>query len=131
MIKNYLKIAFRGFRKHKLFTLINITGLLIGTSAAIVIYLIVHFEVTFDKFHNDGDRIYRVVSNYSFQGEVGYNSGVCGPLPAAVKSQATGIDLSAPFFTLSQPNVFVNNKAGAPETRFKNQDDVVLAGPEY
>ena len=131
MIKNYLKIALRGFRRHKLFTLINIVGLLIGTSAAIVIYLIVHFELTFDKFHNDGDRIYRVVSNYSFQGEVGHNSGVCGPLPAAVKSQVTGVDLSAPFFTLSQPNVFVKNKADAPETRFKNQDDVVLAGPEY
>ncbi len=131
MIKNYLKIAFRGFRRHKLFTLINIVGLLIGTSAAIVIYLIVHFELTFDKFHNDGDRIYRVVSNYTFQGETGYNSGVCGPLPAAIKTQATGIDLVTPFFTLSQPNVFVKSKAGAPETRFKNQDDVVLAGPEY
>ena len=131
MIKNYFKIAFRGFRKHKLFTLINITGLLIGTSAAIVIYLIVHFELTFDKFHNNGDRIYRIVSNYAFQGEVGHNSGVCGPLAAAVKSQATGVDVTAPFFTLSQPNVFVPGKAGAAQTRFKNQDDVVLAGPEY
>jgi ABC-type antimicrobial peptide transport system permease subunit len=131
MMKNYFKIAFRGFRKHKLFTLINITGLLIGTSAAIVIYLIVHFELTFDKFHNNGDRIYRVVSNYTFQGEVGHNSGVCGPLAGAIKSQATGVDVTAPFFTLSQPNVFVPGKTGAPQTRFKNQDDVVLAGPEY
>ena len=59
MIKNYLKIAFRGFWKHKLFTLINIIGLSIGISAALVIYLIVHFDFTFDKFHKDGDRTYR------------------------------------------------------------------------
>ncbi len=67
MIKNYFKIAFRGFWRHKLFTLINIIGLSIGISAALVIYLIVHFDFTFDKFHRDGDRIYRVVSNFSSQ----------------------------------------------------------------
>ena len=90
MVKNYLKIAFRGFWKHKLFTLINIIGLSIGISAALVIYLIVHFDFTFDKFHKDSDRIYRVVTHYSFSGEQVYNRGVCGPLPATVKSQVTG-----------------------------------------
>ena len=68
MFRNYFKIAFRGFWKHKLFTLINITGLSIGISAALVIYLIVHFDFTFDQFHPDSDRIYRVVSNYTFAG---------------------------------------------------------------
>ncbi len=130
MIKNYFKIAFRGFWKHKLFTLINVIGLSIGISAALVIYLIVHFDLTFDKFHKDGDRIYRVVSNYSFQGEKGYNSGVCGPLAGAVKSQATGVEVAAPFYTLSQPNVFIAGKGNVP-VRFKNQDNIVLAGPEY
>ena len=43
MIKSYLKIALRGFWKHKLFTLINIIGLSIGISASLVIYLIVHY----------------------------------------------------------------------------------------
>src|SRR5277367_4292474 len=101
MIKNYFKIAFRGFWKHKLFTLINVIGLSIGISAALVIYLIVHYDFTFDKFHKDDDRIYRVVSDFSFQGQQGHNSGVCGPLPGAIKSQATGVEFTAPIFTLS------------------------------
>ena len=92
MLKNYFKIAFRGFLRHKIFTLINIIGLSIGVSAALVIYLIIHFDLTFDKFHKDGDRIYRVVTNFSFSGAPGYNPGVCGPLPGAVKSQVTGLD---------------------------------------
>src|ERR1700678_3940100 len=107
MIKNYLKIAFRGFWKHKLFTLINIIGLSIGISAALVIYLIVHFDFTFDKLHPNGDRIYRVVSNFTFNGETAHNSGVCGPLPGAVRSQVPGVELTAPFYTLSEPNVFI------------------------
>jgi ABC-type antimicrobial peptide transport system permease subunit len=130
MIKNYFKIAFRGFWKHKLFTLINIIGLSIGISAALVIYLIVHFDLTFDKFHKDGDRVYRVVSNFSFQGDKGYNGGVCGPLPGAVRSQATGVEITAPFYTLSQPNVFIPGKGIVP-VKFKSQDNVVLANDQY
>src|SRR5258708_26193379 len=102
MIKNYFKIAFRGFWRHKLFTLINIIGLYIGISAALVIYLIVHYDFTFDKFHKDGDRIYRVVTNFSFSGEPGFNGGITGPMPEAVKNEVTGLDASAPFFTLYQ-----------------------------
>ncbi|MDB5124603.1 MAG: yknZ 6 [Mucilaginibacter sp.] len=130
MIKNYFKIAFRGFWKHKLFTLINIIGLSIGISAALVIYLIVHFDFTFDKFHKDSDRIYRVVSNFSFQGEKGYNSGICGPLPEAVKSQVTGVEVAAPFYTLYGPNVFIPGKGNVP-VRFKSQENMVLASPGY
>src|ERR1700741_4998712 len=99
MIKNYIKIAFRSFWKHKVFTLINIVGLTIGISASLVIYLIVHYDFTFDKFHKDSDRIYRVVSNYSFQGNPSYSYGVCSPLAGAIKSDATGVDLVAPLYT--------------------------------
>ena len=130
MIKNYFKIALRGFWKHKLFTLINIIGLSIGISAAVVIYLIVHFDFTFDKFHKDGDRIYRIVSNYTFSGERAYNGGVCGPMAEVVRSQVTGVEESAPFFTLGQPNVFVPGKGSVP-TRFKNMDNVVLSDGRY
>jgi putative ABC transport system permease protein len=130
MIQNYFKIALRGFWKHKLFTLINIIGLSIGISAALVIYLIVNFDFTFDKFHKDSDRIYRVASNFSFQGEKGYNGGVCGPLAGAIKSQVPGVEVTAPFFTLFQPNVFVPGKGNVP-VRFKKQDNVVLAGTDF
>src|SRR6201995_3171470 len=99
MIKNYFKVALRNFKQHKLFTFINVIGLSIGISTALVIYLIVNYDFTFDKFHKDSDRIYRVVTNYSFAGEAGYNGGVTGPLPDAVKNEVTGLTQSAPLFT--------------------------------
>src|ERR1700741_3820729 len=109
MIKNYLKVAFRNFWRHKLFTLINVIGLSIGISAALIIYLLVHYDFTFDKFHKDGDRIYRVVTNFSFSVPPGYNPGVGGPLPWAAKGQVTGLQAIAPIFSLPQPNVTVPN----------------------
>ncbi len=57
MLANNFKIAFRTFRNNKLFSFINIAGLAIGISASLVIYLIVQYEYSFDKFHKDGDRI--------------------------------------------------------------------------
>ena len=130
MLKNYFKIAFRGFRKHKLFTFINIIGLSIGISAALVIYLIVHFDFTFDKFHKDSDRIYRVTTDYSFSGEVGHNSGVTMALPAAVTTEATGVDQVAPFYTYGETTVTVPDGSAAGH-KIKKQPGVIFAEEHY
>jgi ABC-type antimicrobial peptide transport system permease subunit len=135
MIKNYFKIALRGFWRHKMSTLINIIGLSIGISAALVIYLIVHFDFTFDKFYPDSDHIYRVVTNFSTQAGKGYNGGVRGPLPAAAASSVSGLSESAPFFiidefTLYHTGVIVPDAAKAP-LKFKYKEDMILADQRY
>jgi predicted permease len=129
MIKNYFKIAFRGFLKHKLFTFINIIGLSIGISASLVIYLIVHYDFTFDKFHRDSTQIYRVVSNFTYQGSTSHSYGVCTPVGAAIKSQVTGVEFTAPLYSLG-PDVTVMGKNNEPK-KFKLQDHITLADQNY
>jgi putative ABC transport system permease protein len=130
MIKNYFKIAFRNFWRHKLFTFINVIGLSIGISSALVIYLIVHYDFTFNQSFADSDRIYRVVSNFTFSGEPAYNSGVSGAVPEAVKNEVSGIAISAPFFGLNQPDVLIPAKSGVP-VKFKIKDNAILADRRY
>ncbi|MEN0055928.1 MAG: FtsX-like permease family protein [Mucilaginibacter sp.] len=130
MIKNYFKIAFRNFWRHKLFTFINIVGLSIGISSALVIYLIVHFDFTFNQSFDNADRIYRVVSNYTFSGEEVHNRGVSGPVGEAVRTQVSGVDVAAPFFYLRDPDVSIPVKSGAP-VKFKKQENVILADERY
>ena len=60
MIKNYLKIAFRHFKKQKGYTFINIAGLAIGMACCILILLWVHDELSFDRYHENADHIYRI-----------------------------------------------------------------------
>jgi putative ABC transport system permease protein len=62
MFQNYLKIAIRNLWKNKLFSFINITGLAIGVTCCILIFLYVQNELSYDKFHTKADRIYRVTS---------------------------------------------------------------------
>ncbi len=63
MIRNYFKIALRNVLRHKVFSAINVLGLALGLCACIVIYAIASYELSFDTFHPDKDRIYRIIGD--------------------------------------------------------------------
>jgi len=131
MFKNYFKIAFRNFRKNKVFSLINISGLAIAISASLVIYLIVQFEFSFEKSRKDADRIYRIVTDITFPGEsVFKNSGVPMPMPKAVRTDLSGIELATHFVTAYEPKITVP-AVNQPSAVFKKQPDVVYADEFY
>ena len=85
MIKNYFKTASRHLWKNKIFSLINITALSIGISSSLIIYLIVAYDFSFDKFEKDRDRIYRVVTDINVLGQTGHSSGVTYRMADAIK----------------------------------------------
>lgn len=61
MLRNYLTIAFRSLRKQKIFSVVNITGLAVGLASCLIILLYVKDELSYDKFHTQASRIYRLV----------------------------------------------------------------------
>jgi putative ABC transport system permease protein len=69
MFKNYLKIALRNLRKNKLYSSVNIIGLTIGLVGCLLIGIYVWNELTYDKFHKDGDRIARVIMEAKSSGK--------------------------------------------------------------
>jgi putative ABC transport system permease protein len=94
MFKNYLKIAVRNIRRHKGFTFINIIGLSISIACIILILLYVHYEVSFDDYHQDVDRIYRVALNLG-ENEI---AAVSGPLAATLKNDYPEVEYAAGIF---------------------------------
>jgi len=60
MFKNYLKVTFRNLLRQRIYSLINITGLAIGMACSIFIFAFVINELSYDKFHEKADRIYRL-----------------------------------------------------------------------
>jgi putative ABC transport system permease protein len=83
MLKNYLKIAFRNLRRKKVYSIINILGLSIGIASSILIFLWVSEEMSYDRFHKNGDRIYRVIID--FDGVK--SSATCGALAPTIKKE--------------------------------------------
>jgi putative ABC transport system permease protein len=61
MFANYVKTAFRNMRRHKGFTFINVSGLALGFACSMLIALFVAYELSYDRFNEKADRIYRVV----------------------------------------------------------------------
>ena len=69
MLFNYAKIAWRTLRRHATYTVVNSVGLALGFAVALLVLLFVWDEWQHDAFHEKGDRIYRVVGQYTEQGE--------------------------------------------------------------
>jgi ABC-type antimicrobial peptide transport system permease subunit len=109
MIKTYLKIAFRNIMRYKVFSFINVIGLTIGLSASFIIGLMVYYDYTFDTFHEDGDRIYRVVTNFDSPDGKFYNSGVTMALEDAIQENSNFEKVSG--FLVNRPAKVENRNA--------------------
>ena len=69
MFRSFFQLSLRNlFRKNKLFTLINVSGLAIGLACVFLIAIFIYDEYTFDAYHKNADRIHRIVLDFSEQG---------------------------------------------------------------
>lgn len=75
MIKNYLTIALRYIVRHKVFTLINVSGLTLGITCSLMIFLYIQDEIAYDRFHDDADRIHRLSMSGILEGRSLRSSG--------------------------------------------------------
>jgi ABC-type antimicrobial peptide transport system permease subunit len=87
MFKNHLKIALRGIKRQKGYSVINISGLAIGIACCILILLWVRDELGYDGFHEDRDSIYRIVSQGVSAGVSEYYAVTPLPLGPALQQE--------------------------------------------
>jgi putative ABC transport system permease protein len=114
MFQNYLKLALRNFRKNRIFSIINLTGLAVGLAAAIAVLLYVQDEMSYENCHEKADRIVRIETAYSYND----NARKLGEAP----------NVMAPFLKDRLPEaeavtrVFPNNFSGAANVRAGNNN---------
>ncbi len=70
MIQNYLKLAWRNLIKNKGFSALNVIGLSIGLAVVTLIFVWINFELSYNQFHINKDRIYEVNNQYNINGEI-------------------------------------------------------------
>ncbi|UFH54230.1 ABC transporter permease [Spirosoma sp. KNUC1025] len=99
MLTNYVKIAFRNLGRNRLTTILNVVGLSVGIASCLVIYLIVRFELSFDKKVPGSEQVYRLVTKFKFGDEFYYNPGLAAPIPEAVRTNLAGVKTVAPYHT--------------------------------
>ena len=90
MFRNYFRTALRNLFKHKAYSAINISGLAVGMACSILIMLYVRDELGFDRFHVNGDRVYRFAREFT-QGAPMYFTWSPLPLVPALRTEFPGI----------------------------------------
>lgn len=134
MIKNYFITAFRNFWRNKVFSLINVLGLSIAISAALIIFLIVYYELSYDKFEPERDRIYRVTMDLKFNNIEGHSAAVPAPLASAVQQEVTGIEQTVPLMQFqgdATATVTVAKENSSKPTVVKKQTNIIFTNPQY
>ena len=135
MLKSYWLIAIRKLWKHKIHAVINVLGLAIGLTSCLIIFLITHFELGYDKFHPDGDHIYRIVEHFKDGDQQHDIAAVQGPLVPTLRSEMTGGEVSS-FLTL-HPKVIIPAKGTGQQAKVLEAPargeapPVVIADPQY
>ncbi len=95
MFKTNLKIAWRNLIKDKQFTFLNVLGLSAGLACALLIFLWVNDESSYDKFFANDDRLYQLMERRTYDGEVHTTKASSGLLSETVKQQIQGVEYAA------------------------------------
>ncbi len=129
MIKNYFKTAWRSLLRNKSYAIINVAGLSIGIAACLLIFLIVHFETSFDNFHQKKNEIYRVVSVSTNPDGVDRGAGTPLPLTVGLRTDFPDLKEVAAILRNDGSHYSVQNSDGSKK-KFK-EDDAYYAEPQF
>ena len=123
MLKNYFKIAFRNLVRNRNYTIINISGLAVGISVCVMIFIIIQFQSVFDNFHSKKGRLYRVLTEYHHADskEIFYGKGVPFPMPDGLRTEFPQIEKIATIYADYDDQFLVLNNNGEPSKKFKEE----------
>jgi putative ABC transport system permease protein len=107
MFKNYMKITLRNIRKYKEYSFINLLGLAIGMTACFLIFLWVQDELSYDRYHENAGRIYRVVDEVLVDGFGEKSASMAFPVGETLPGEYPEIESSVRFFNFKSPSLLV------------------------
>ena len=128
MIRNYFKIAWRTLLRHTSYTVINIIGLTLGIAAAILIFTLISYQLSFDDFHHNKDRIYRIVTDLHDEGAPRF---ACVPQPLG---KAFGNDYTFAEQTsriVLYRNVLISLPGAKDIKKFQEEDGIAFTEPGF
>jgi len=123
MIRNFFLTAWRNFSRNKVFTLLNVSGLAIGITVCLIIGVWLQRELSYDNFHSDADKIFRVSNTFKSESE-SFSQAPSGPafgaqLPKEIPAITSSCRLFNSSFKLkSGSNQFIENEAFYTDSNF-------------
>jgi putative ABC transport system permease protein len=132
MIRNYFKIAFRNIARNKIYAGINIAGLAVGMAACLLLFLVVRYELGYDKSQPNYKKIFHVITQDKYADGISYNGGVPVPALEAMRvqvpeAQFAGINSIAG----SQVTVGGNTENSFSDKKFIEKSGIFFCEPQF
>lgn len=121
MLKNHLKIIFRNMKQQKIYSMINIMGLAGGIACCLLIFLYVHYEFSFDSFHEKIDRIHRIILERTYPDRVTHWPIMPNPLADALINDYPEVETATRVVPLTW-----GREGSDGKTRIHYQDKTIL-----
>lgn len=121
MIRNYFKTAIRNLWKNRTFTTLNVIGLTVAFGVAILLAMFAVYELSYDRFHKNGDSLYMVYSEDSTPDGIEASISKSEPFSAALKDEVSGVEKitrlngSNSLLTYQDKQLTVNSKFADPD----------------
>ncbi len=119
MFRNYLKTAFRSLLRHKIYTFINVAGLAVGIAAFLLIFQVIQYENSFDNFHPDKDRIYRVSVHFNTPEGIRWNRGICFPADKQLRLDYPRLECVASIYAADGKQLTILDQNNHALNKFK------------
>jgi len=132
MFKNYIKIAWRNLWKHKFYTVINILGLALSIGCSIILFQFITYHLSFDTYHQDAKRIYRVVHRLTFDDGVPlYDQGAPLALARDVKASDTRVEDVGVLLRMHDITVAIHQKDEAGKKMFTEHENIGITDGHF
>lgn len=128
MLKNYLLASLRNLRKHLTYSAINVIGIGLGLATCLLLSLWIFHELSYDRFHEKGSRIYRASLEYSFGGQTAKTSVSPTALLPALKKNFGEVEDGVRLYNQSAWNPFIvkNGETMFQENKFYYADSTLF-----
>ena len=131
MLRSYLTYIYRTLLRNRIYTIINVSGLSLGIACSIVLFLIINYNLSFDDYHTNADKIYRVVTENHQYDEVGYDRGV--PYPAiqyVIDAEYPEVEGSSILdYNIGAPVLYTEK--GGEKIKFKEEAPTAFVHPDF
>ena len=129
MLRNHFKTAWQNLRSHRAYVAINTLGLAVGIAACLLIFLLIQYETSFDNFHKNKERIYRLGSAIKTRDGINYSKASAFPVAEALRTDYPQLEHVARIYGRNNQQITLLNNSNAAEIKFK--ENVFFAEPEF
>ena len=110
MVANYLKVAIRNLMRNKTFSAINILGLAIGMACCMLILLYVQDELSYDRHHENADRIFRLAAEINSEGAPGRFAVTSFPMGSTLVQEYPSVEDAVRFHRKDEKTLVANQQ---------------------